>query len=52
MRAASPSTSAGALTTAARRLSALIAEDGAPVSRQLAIRVEETVGALLEAIEN
>jgi len=36
----------------ARRLSALIAEDGAPISKQLAIKVEETMGALLEAIEN
>jgi len=40
------------IAAAARRLSALIAEDGAPVPRQLAIRVEETVGELLEAIEN
>ncbi len=40
------------ISAAARRLSALIAEDGSPVPRQLAIRVEETVGELLEAIEN
>ena len=40
------------IAAAARRLSALIAEDGAPVPRALAIRVEETVGELLEAIEN
>jgi hypothetical protein len=40
------------IAQAARRLSSLIAEDGAPVPKQLAIRVEETVGELLEAIEN
>jgi hypothetical protein len=40
------------IAAVARRLSALIAEDGSPVPRQLAIRVEETVGELLEAIEN
>ena len=40
------------IAQAARRLSALIAEDGAPVPKQIAIRVEETVGELLEAIEN
>jgi hypothetical protein len=40
------------ISAAARRLSALIAEDGSPVPRQLAIRIEETVGELLEAIEN
>lgn len=37
---------------AARKLSALVAEDGSPVPRQMAIRVEETIGELLEAIEN
>jgi hypothetical protein len=42
----------GAIAQAARRLSALIAENGAPVPRQLAIRVEETMGELLEAVEN
>jgi hypothetical protein len=42
----------GQIAAAARRLSALIAEDGAPVPKQLAIRVEETVGELLEAVEN
>jgi hypothetical protein len=36
---------------AARRLSALIAEDGAPVKRALAVRVEETIGDLLAALE-
>ncbi|HLL21086.1 MAG TPA: hypothetical protein VK427_03095 [Kofleriaceae bacterium] len=36
----------------ARKLSALVAEDGSPVPRQLAIKVEETIGELLESIEN
>jgi len=36
----------------ARRLSALLAEDGAPVPKQLAIKLEETLGELLETIEN
>src|SRR5262245_35669712 len=40
------------IAQAARRLSSLIAEDGSPVPKKLAIRVEETVGELLEAIEN
>ena len=40
------------IAAAARRLSSLIAEGGAPISKALAIRVEETVGELLEAIEN
>ncbi len=40
------------IAAAARRLSSMIAEDGAPVPKQLAIRVEETIGELLEAIEN
>ena len=30
----------------------MIAEDGSPVPKKLAIRVEELVGELLEAIEN
>jgi hypothetical protein len=42
----------GSIAQAARRLSSLVAEDGAPVPRQLAIKVEETIGELLEAIEN
>src|ERR1043166_8097973 len=42
----------GSIAQAARRLSSLIAEAGAPVPRQLAIKVEETIGELLEAIEN
>ncbi|MBL0218737.1 MAG: hypothetical protein IPQ07_33285 [Myxococcales bacterium] len=40
------------IAAAARRLSSLIAEDGAPVTKALAIRVEETIGELLEAVEN
>src|SRR5262245_57955063 len=36
----------------ARKLSSLIAEEGSPVPKKLAIRVEEMVGELLEAIEN
>lgn len=40
------------IAQAARRLSSLIAEDGAPVPKPIAIRLEETVGELLEAIEN
>jgi hypothetical protein len=36
----------------ARKLSSLIAEEGSPVPTKLAIRVEELVGELLEAIEN
>lgn len=40
------------IAAAARRLSALIAENGAPVPKPIAIRVEETIGELLEAIEN
>ncbi len=42
----------GQIVAAARRLSALIAEDGSPVPRKLAIRVEETVGELLESLSN
>lgn len=41
----------GQIAGAARRLSALIAEEGAPVSRALAVRVEETIGDLLAALE-
>ena len=40
------------IAAAARRLSALIAEPGAPVPKALAIRVEETVGELLQSVEN
>ncbi|HVK74211.1 MAG TPA: hypothetical protein VM734_12865 [Kofleriaceae bacterium] len=42
----------GQIAGAARRLSALIAEEGAPVSRALAVRVEETIGDLLAALES
>jgi len=40
------------IAQSARKLSSLIAEDGSPVPKKLAIRVEEIVGELLEAIEN
>jgi hypothetical protein len=36
----------------ARKLSTLLAEEGSPVPKKLAIQVEEVVGELLEAIEN
>ena len=36
----------------ARRLSSLIAEDDSPVPKKIAIELEETIGLLLEAIEN
>ncbi len=42
----------GQIAAAARRLSTLIAEDGAPVKRGLAVRVEETIGDLLAALES
>ena len=42
----------GAVAQTARRLSSLIAEEDSPVPKKLAIRVEELVGELLEAIEN
>jgi hypothetical protein len=42
----------GSIAQAARRLSSLIAEDGAPVGKQLAVKIEETIGELLEAIGN
>lgn len=42
----------GQIVGAARRLSALIAEDGSPLPRKLAIRVEETIGELLESLSN
>jgi hypothetical protein len=41
-----------AIASTARRLSALVAETGAPLPKELAIRVEETIGELLEAVEN
>ena len=40
------------ISQTARKLSALIAEDGSPVPKKLAIQIEEVVGELLEAIEN
>ena len=40
------------IANAARKLSTLIAEEGSPVDKKLAIRVEEMVGELLESIEN
>ncbi len=44
--------SRAAIAATARRLSTLIAETVSPVPKKLAIRVEEMVGELLEAIEN
>jgi len=41
-----------AIAQAARRLTTLLAEDGSPVPKKLAISVEEKIGELLEAIEN
>src|SRR5262245_16886791 len=42
----------GQIAGAARRLSTLIAEEGAPIPRKLAVRVEETIGDLLSALES
>ena len=42
----------GQISGAARRLSALIAEEGAPLPRQLAVRVEELIGELLSELES
>jgi hypothetical protein len=39
------------IVATARKLASLIAEDGAPVTKKLAIKVEETVGELLAAID-
>ncbi len=41
-----------AIAGAARRLSALIAEEDSPVPKKIAVQLEETIGELLEAIEN
>ena len=41
-----------AIAGTARRLSSLIAEDESPVPKKIAIQLEETIGLLLEAIEN
>jgi hypothetical protein len=40
------------IAAAARRLSALIAEENSPVPKKIAVQLEETIGELLEAIEN
>ncbi|MEZ4368742.1 MAG: hypothetical protein R2939_21065 [Kofleriaceae bacterium] len=40
------------IAAAARRLSTLLAEDGSPVPRKLAIQVEATCGELLAALES
>ncbi|MBC8067383.1 MAG: hypothetical protein IAG13_03540 [Deltaproteobacteria bacterium] len=40
------------IAQAARRLSALIAEDGSPVPKPIAVQLEASIGELLEAIEN
>lgn len=42
----------GAIAATARRLSALLAESGSPVPMKTAKAVEESIGELLEAIEN
>jgi hypothetical protein len=42
----------GSIAQAARRLAALVAEDGAPIPKALGKRVEELIGELLEAVEN
>lgn len=41
-----------AIAGAARRLSALIAEEDSPVPKKIAVQLEESIGELLEAIEN
>lgn len=40
------------IVATARRLAALIADESVPVPRPLAVRVEETLGDLLEALSN
>ena len=40
------------ISSAARRLSTLVAEPGAPIPRNLAVRIEETIGELLSEIDN
>ncbi len=42
----------GAIAATARRLSSLICENDSPVSKKLAIKIEETIGELLQSIEN
>ena len=39
------------IAAAARKLAALIAEEGSPVPKKLAIAVEETIGELLQVVE-
>lgn len=41
----------GQIAAVARKLASLIAENGSPVPKQLAITVEETIGELLAALE-
>jgi hypothetical protein len=41
----------GQIAGAARRLSALIAEEGAPVPRGLAVKIEEVIGDLLDQLD-
>jgi hypothetical protein len=40
------------IVAAARRLAALIAEESSPVPKKLAIKLEETLGEVLEALSN
>ncbi len=40
------------IVATARRLAALVAEESSPVPKKLAIRLEETIGDLLEALSN
>jgi hypothetical protein len=42
----------GNIVQTARRLAALIADESSPVPKKLAIKVEETIGELLEALSN
>ena len=42
----------GAIAATARKLSSLICETDSPVPKKLAIQLEETIGELLESIEN
>jgi hypothetical protein len=43
--------SRGSIVQAARRLATLVAEDGSPVPKKLAIRVEELLGELIAELE-
>lgn len=42
----------GQIVQTARRLAALLAEESSPVPKKLAIRLEETLGELLESLSN